>query len=217
VYFYQLAWALGSHALISTARQFGVGRPTGIDLPGESSGYLGTPSVVAKDGATWYPGSTVLMGIGQGYLTVTPLQDLRWTAGVATGSLVTPHLGLAFGTGRGTYSALSWPAPRRLPFARRLGPVRAGMRGVVTFGTGLLLQSLPDAGGKTGTAEDPSAGREGLDSWLSAVAPMRHPIVAGTAFLRGQGDGHPSSEVVRAALAYFFAHRHAILASAPAN
>src|SRR6266571_4937931 len=196
VYFYKLAWALGADKIVSTARQLGVGAPTGIDLPGEASGYLGTPAAL---GSRWYPGSTVLLGIGQGYLTTTPLQDARWTAGVATGAMVTPHLNLAFGSG----SRLSWPAPRRVPYD--LGPVRAGMRTAVTSGTATLLATLPvAAGGKTGTAEDPGAGGEGLDSWLSAVAPMDAPRVEVTAFIRGQGNGHPSSEIVRDALAYYF-------------
>jgi cell division protein FtsI/penicillin-binding protein 2 len=78
------------------------------------------------------------------------------------------------------------------------------------------------AGGKTGTAENPSAPGEGLDSWLSAVAPfdpetMQNPVIEATAFIRGQGNGHPSSEVVRSAMAYFFQHQEAILASLPAT
>jgi cell division protein FtsI/penicillin-binding protein 2/cell division protein FtsW (lipid II flippase) len=199
VYFYKLAWALGADKIVSMARTLGVGKPTGIDLPGESGGYLGTPAAL---GDQWYPGSTVLLGIGQGYLTTTPLQDARWTAGVATGALVTPHLGLSFGHG---HAPLTWPAPRRLGID--LGPVRAGMRAAVTTGTARLLASLPvPAGGKTGTAEDPSAGGEGLDSWMSAVAPIDAPRVEATTFIRGQGNGHPSSEVVRSALAYYLAH-----------
>jgi cell division protein FtsI/penicillin-binding protein 2 len=213
VYFYRLAWALGAQSIISTARQLGVGQPTGIDLPGESAGYLGTPSSVVASGAKWYSGSTVLLGIGQGYLTVTPLQDARWTAGLATGALVTPHLGLSFGGGRRADTGLSWTAPRRLPFAAQLGPVRTGMRTAVTSGTATVLRSLPvAAGGKTGTAEDPSAGGAGLDSWLSAVAPMDHPTIAVTAFIRGTGNSHPSNEIVRSAMAYFFTHEKATLA-----
>jgi cell division protein FtsI/penicillin-binding protein 2/cell division protein FtsW (lipid II flippase) len=215
VYFYQLAWQLGPAAIIDVARQFGVGRPTGIDLPGESAGFLGTPSTVARIGATWYPGSTVLLGIGQGYLAVTPLQDARWTAGVATGRLVTPHLAMSYRSGSGSATPWDWPAPTRLPFARELGPVRAGMRAVVTSGTALLLGTLPyDVGAKTGTAEDPGAGGEGLDSWLTAAAPMSGPRVVVTAFVRGQGNGHPSTEVARSALAYFFSHERMILSTA---
>ncbi len=81
------------------------------------------------------------------------------------------------------------------------------MRTAVSSGTATILATLPvAAGGKTGTAEDPSAGGEGLDSWLSAVAPMDAPRIEATAFIRGQGNGHPSSEIVRDALAYYFTH-----------
>jgi hypothetical protein len=72
VYFYQLATVLGSDAIIAAAA-LGVGRPSGIDLPDESPGYLGTPESVRQDGAAWYPGSTVILGIGQGYLADEPI------------------------------------------------------------------------------------------------------------------------------------------------
>jgi cell division protein FtsI/penicillin-binding protein 2/cell division protein FtsW (lipid II flippase) len=212
VYFYKLAWALGPRAMIQTARALGVGRPTGIDLPGESSGFLGTPGSVHRIGADWYPGSTVLLGIGQGYLTTTPLQSAVWTAAVATGSVVTPHLGLAAEDRNGRLREFRWPAPKRLPFARLLGPVRAGMRAAVTSGTAMPLASLPlPAGGKTGTAEDPTAPGAGVDSWLSAVAPIHSPVVEVTAFIHGGNGGEISTEPVRASLAYFLTHRGATL------
>ena len=155
VYFYKLANALGPGPIIDAARALGVGTPTGIDLPGESPGYLGTPESVAARGGTWYGGSTVILGIGQGYLQTTPLQNARWTAGVATGQLVTPRLGLATGTDESAYTALPVPAPTPVPFADALGPVRDGMRAVVTGGTGAGLSGLPaPVGAKTGTAQD---------------------------------------------------------------
>jgi cell division protein FtsI/penicillin-binding protein 2 len=156
VYFYQLAVALGPAAMIETAHALGVGSRTGIDLPGESPGYLGTPTSVAAAGGTWYPGSTVILGIGQGPIQVTPLQDARWTAAVATGALATPYVGAAVGTGPGAF-ALPHPAPSPLPFADRLGPVRAGMRAMVTSGTGAALAGVGvPVEAKSGTAEDPS-------------------------------------------------------------
>jgi cell division protein FtsI/penicillin-binding protein 2 len=154
----------------------------------------------------------VLLGIGQGYLAVTPLQNAVWASGVATGSVVTPHLGMSMVRARGATTPLSFPAPRRLPFAGALGPVRAGMRAAVTSGTAQLLAGLPDAGGKTGTAEDPSA-PAGTDTWLSAVAPMRNPVVEATGFVRGGSGWETASPPVQAALAYFFAHANAILAT----
>jgi len=212
VYFYQLAWAMGPDPIVRTARALGVGRPTGIDLPGESGGYLGSPSQVERAGGTWYPGSTVILGIGQGYLTVTPLQDALWTAGVATGAVPTPHLGLAYGDGPRTHTRLSWPRPRRLPWAGKLGPVRAGMRLAVTSGTASILGALPvPAGAKTGSAQDPSALNGSPDSWFTAAAPMGRPAVVATSFVRGGGHGvSTSGQVVLPTMQYYFAHQREI-------
>ncbi|WP_310962527.1 FtsW/RodA/SpoVE family cell cycle protein [Nocardioides terrisoli] len=212
VYFYQLAWAMGPQPIITTARQLGVGAATGIDLPGESSGFLGTPSSVAKAGGTWYPGSTVVLGIGQGYLDVTPLQDALWTAGVTTGALVTPHLGLSYRSGSG-FTRLPMPGAHPLSFADKLGLVRAGMRAAATSGTASILAALPvAAGGKTGSAQDPAAPSGGTDSWFTAAAPLHRPDIVATGFVRGGGEGVTTSgRVVLPAMEYFFAHRAAIL------
>jgi penicillin-binding protein 2 len=74
-YFYKLAMDLGIDRIHSYLDQFGFGRPTGVDLPGEGSGLL--PSRDWKRGRynePWYPGETVITGIGQGFNIVTPLQ-----------------------------------------------------------------------------------------------------------------------------------------------
>jgi len=218
VYFFKLAWALGPDPIIRTARQLGVGSRTGIDLPGESPGYLGSPTTVDEIGAEWYPGSTVILGIGQGYLTVTPLQNALWTAGLATGSVVTPHLGLAFESERGHFTRLPWPAPRRVPFAGKLGPVREGMVAATLSGTASILQALPvQAGAKTGSAEDPSAPRGQPSSWFTAAAPFASPDIVATSFVRGGGHGvGTSGKVVLPTMLWFFEHREEVLATEPA-
>ena len=215
VYFYKLANALGPGPIIDAARALGVGAPTGIDLPGESPGYLGTPESVAADGGTWYGGSTVILGIGQGYLTTTPLQNARWTAGVATGQLVTPRLGLATGTPRSAYTALPVPAPTPLPFADALGPVRDGMRATVTGGTAGSLSGLPvPVGAKTGTAQDPGLSEGSYDHWMSAAAPMPDPGVVMTAVVQGTG-GAGAKAVVADGLRYYLDHRADVVATGP--
>jgi cell division protein FtsI/penicillin-binding protein 2/cell division protein FtsW (lipid II flippase) len=216
VYFYKLALALGPDRIHDVGSQLGVGTATGIDLPGESPGYLGTPGIVEQLGGTWYPGTSVILGIGQGEVTATPLQDARWTAAVTTGRLVTPRLGLAFGAG-GQATALPAPAPAALPFAGALGPVRDGMRLAVTGGTATLLRDVPaPAGAKTGTAEDPSTPSGGEDAWFTAVAPIDNPEVVVTVLVRGGGEGAiTSGPVADQVLRYYFAHRDAILRTAP--
>ena len=217
VYFYKLAVALGADRLIDTARALGVGQPTGIDLPGESAGYLGTPESVRADGGVWYGGSTVILGIGQGYLQVTPLQNARWTAAIATGSLVTPRLGMAVGTGEGTYTALPPPASTPLAFADALGPVREGMRAAVTGGTAVRLADLPvPVSAKTGTAQNGGLPEGSYDNWLTAAAPYDSPEIVMTALVQGPGTGaNTAKSVVADGLRHYFDDRGEVLATGP--
>ena len=94
VYFYDLAMALGIDRLSEFMHMFGFGEKSGIDLVGEVSGLM--PSKEWKRShrnRPWYPGETVITGIGQGYTQVTPLQLARATATLANyGKVVNPHL-----------------------------------------------------------------------------------------------------------------------------
>jgi penicillin-binding protein 2 len=79
VYFYRLASTLGIDRIAAFLERFGYGQPTGIDIGGEKAGLLPTPEWKRRnfkrpDEKIWYPGETVNLGIGQGYLLVTPLQ-----------------------------------------------------------------------------------------------------------------------------------------------
>ena len=94
VYFYELAHALGIDRMYKYLSYFGLGKKTGIDLPGELSGLL--PSREWKRAArqeVWYPGETLISGIGQGYDLVTPLQLAEATAILANhGTIIKPHI-----------------------------------------------------------------------------------------------------------------------------
>lgn len=88
VYFYRLASTLGIDRIAAFLERFGYGQPTGIDIGGEKSGLLPSPEWKRKafkraDEKVWYPGETVNLGIGQGYLLVTPLQLAHITATLA--------------------------------------------------------------------------------------------------------------------------------------
>ena len=85
VYFYTLAHRLGIDAMQEFLARFGVGAAQGLDLPGELPGLL--PSRAWKRralGEAWFPGETVITGIGQGYLLMTPLQLAAAAAAIAT-------------------------------------------------------------------------------------------------------------------------------------
>jgi cell division protein FtsI/penicillin-binding protein 2 len=219
VYFYKLALGLGPDRIHEVGAQVGAGVATGVDLPGENEGFVGTPGDVAKLGDIWYPGANVILGIGQGFVTATPMQVARWTAAVTTGRLITPHVGAAVGlaAGPGPFTELPRPAPSPLPFAGGLGPLRDGMRMAVTEGTAGGLRSLPQpAGAKTGSAEDPAAPGTGVDAWYTAALPVNDPEVVVTVFVHGGGEGHLTSEpVARSILDSYLAHRGDILAMPP--
>lgn len=94
VYFYDLALSLGIDRMSEFMHKFGFGEKTGIDLSGELGGLM--PSKEWKRShrnRAWYPGETLITGIGQGYMQVTPLQLAHATATLANnGKVVMPHL-----------------------------------------------------------------------------------------------------------------------------
>jgi len=148
-----------------------------------------------------------MMGIGQGYTAVTPIQDVRWLDAVATGKLVTPFLGLNVSGAAGAV-AVAHTGPESVPFAAELGPVDQGLALEVTQGTGTMLRNLPEpAGGKTGTAQDPSAPHGGPDAWYAAVYPVQDPEVVVLCAVHGGGQGYYDCEPsVDELLQYFAAH-----------
>ncbi len=93
-FFYGLAQDLGIKNLTDFVRHFGFGQKTGLDLKGEIEGLLPTPEWKERRfKQKWYPGETVIVGIGQGYMLVTPLQLAQATAILANnGVAMRPHL-----------------------------------------------------------------------------------------------------------------------------
>lgn len=80
-FFYGLAIELGIQNLTDFVRHFGFGRKSGIDIAGENAGLLPTPEwKMRRFKQKWYPGETVIAGIGQGYMLATPMQLAQATA-----------------------------------------------------------------------------------------------------------------------------------------
>ncbi len=94
VYFYELAYRMGINSMHDFLAQFGFGEKTGIDILGERRGLL--PSTEWKKrsrGKIWYPGETLIAGIGQGYMLTTPIQLAVATATLAgRGEKIVPRL-----------------------------------------------------------------------------------------------------------------------------
>ncbi|MHB8347215.1 MAG: penicillin-binding protein 2 [Acidiferrobacterales bacterium] len=83
VYFYNLAVHLGINRIDRILNEFGFGAKTGVDIPGELDGLVPSPAWKAAHGLPWYPGETVIMGVGQGAILVTPLELANATAMLA--------------------------------------------------------------------------------------------------------------------------------------
>lgn len=88
VYFYSLATELGISRMAQFLRRFGLGATTGIDVPGEKFGLVPDPqwkraAFARREDQPWYPGETVIAGIGQGFMLATPLQLAHATATIA--------------------------------------------------------------------------------------------------------------------------------------
>ncbi len=213
VFFYQVGVRLEIERIARYAKLLGLGAPTGVDLPHELSGLIPSPEWKLKtQKAPWYAGETVSVAIGQGQVTVTPLQMARLAAAIATGHLVRPHLVKALGD-----EPMSWPAPEDLGLREDvLNVVRAGMWSVVNeMGTGFRAK-LPgvDVCGKTGSAQvvtharlarTPTAAAMLPHGWFVGFAPKDNPRIAIAVMVEhGGSGGEAAAPVAHEVLAQFF-------------
>jgi penicillin-binding protein 2 len=195
VVYYMLGVQLGVERLASHARQMGLGKATGIDLPGESDGIFPDARWKWKYvGDRWYEGDTVNLSIGQGFLLVTPLQMAVVTAAVANGGkVVEPHLVQQVVSYQGRVLLRpGFRAKRRIKLPNPMwNAVRQGMRGAVLYGTGGACNSpYVTVAGKTGTVENsPSSenphGRN--HTWFVSYAPYDKPEMVVVVMLEKSG------------------------------
>ena len=174
-YFYEVGYRFYQHnnnqGIQKWARIFGLGSPTGVDLPGEAAGRVPDPAWKQKMGQTaidkmWLPGNSVNMAIGQGDLLVTPLQMAAAYCAIANGgTLVKPHVGLRV------------EDPVTHQTIKDLEPPPGGSAGVDPHNLSLIRSALIDAAGP--------------DSAIGGIFAGFQPTVAGksgTAQVAGKAD-----------------------------
>lgn len=223
VYFYYLSGGyyqngvevfrgLGPERLAAYARAFGLGSPTGIDLPGESPGLVPDPSwKEATLGEPWVLGETYNFGIGQGYLAVTPIQMARVTAAIANGGQVLrPHLLREVLDSEGRIIRRYDPVVDHvLPVdPANLAVVREAMRQAVVWGTAKTGAVANVAvAGKTGTAEFGERFADGsylTHGWYTGFAPYEAPEISIAVFLERGGGAVDAGPVAAKILDYYF-------------
>ncbi|KAA5613072.1 penicillin-binding protein 2 [Rhodovastum atsumiense] len=164
VFFYEVARRVGIDRIAAMANRFGLGVKLPIELPGARQGLVPTRAWRIGQGHPWNLGDTIVHGIGQGFLQLTPLSLAVMTSRIATGRAVQPHLTRSIG---GVLQAGArpedWPL---LGIADRdLGIVRDGMWQVVNDGGGtatVARLAIPGVqlAGKTGSTQVRRVSRE---------------------------------------------------------
>lgn len=203
VYFYTVGQRMGIDVMAEYGKEFGLGQSTGVELPSERAGIM--PSTAWKEkakNAPWLPGETISAAIGQGYVTVTPLQMASLIGTVANNGVnYRPRLVRAV-MDRTIGNLQELPAVPRgkikaKPETFRL--VKEALAEVVTKGTATRAKSsLVTIGGKTGTAQV-AALRTGPEenipkkfrdhAWFVAFAPVESPTIAVAVLAEHMGHG----------------------------
>lgn len=215
IYFYEMGFRLGVENLAETARQFGFGAPLGVDLPGETSGWI--PDEARRkadpDPSSWSGGKLLSAAIGQGP-TATPLQLAHYAAVLANGGTkVHPHVLSAVLDGEGrVVQDLTPPPDGQVGLdPRYMRALVDGMKAVTEWGTSTgAFAGMPfKVAGKTGTAE--VTGTANCEGDLRcqygvyvAFAPADNPAIAIAVVGERAGHGDSMNPVARAAIARYF-------------
>ncbi len=201
IFFYNIGKLLGIDKISYYGSGLGLGKRTGVDLPSEEPGLMPSEAWVERAyHHKWYAGETISVAVGQGAVTVTPIQLARMAAGVASGGmLVQPHLLKSFQNAKVENFPLSDDAVEQ---------VTQGLFGVVNEGGGtgyhLRLQNI-DFCGKSGTAQLMSydaanrLGTKKMDGWFVGFAPRRNPEIVVAAIVQNtmEHGGEAAGPVVR--------------------
>lgn len=217
IYFYTVGGGyknqqgLGPTRIKKYLELFGLGNKTQIDLPGESQGFVPWPDWKKETrGENWWDGDTYHLSIGQGDLTVTPLQVATAFSAIANGgTLYQPEVVKEIvDTSTGSVQTIQKIEPKviRENFIdpENLKIVREGMRQGVISGTGMVLNTLPvKAASKTGTAQTSKDGY--YEIWATVFAPYDDPQIVLTVLVEDVEGLHvPALMVAKEVLDWYF-------------
>ena len=220
-FFYQVSDTMGIDQISKYANYFGLGKKTGVELPGETAGVLASKETKAslKPKEIWYPGETLSAAIGQSYNSFSPLQIARYLATLVNGgnqinptivknvvktdgstvdkaevdNFVNQKLGLQ-----------QEPREELSIHQENIDVVLEGMKSVAleTGGTAysVFKNFNIEIGGKTGSAE---AGKD-VNAWFVGFAPYENPEIVVVVMVENGGHGNYTAEVTRDIMAEYF-------------
>jgi len=219
VFFWELSKRMGIDAIEDTAYKLGLGKLTGIELPGERAGTVpGRAWKQSTFGVPWQQGDTLVAAIGQGYTLATPLQLCTATARIASGNQIAPRITRVVGN-----TVQPRPEKLALPFSdAAILTVQEGMQMVLQPGGTAYGFRITEPGyemaGKTGTAQvrkitesEHLAGvkKNATLPWklrdhglFVGFAPIQAPRYACACVVEHHSDGHPQVQIVRDALLF---------------
>ena len=207
IFFYRLGELTGEKVLSDSAKKSGLGKVLGIDIPGEVNGLIPDDNWKQENiGEVWYPGDTLHMAIGQGFVLTTPLQINNLVSLIAAdGRQYPPHLGLKITGPEGNLIKefkyeFSTPSFKESDIAL----VKQGLSEVPKDGgTAWPFFSFPiSSAGKTGTAEYGDLKK--THAWYTGYAPANDPKIAVTVLIEGGGEGSTvASPIVKEMFRWF--------------
>ncbi|MGL4534234.1 MAG: penicillin-binding protein 2 [Fusobacteriaceae bacterium] len=191
-YYYRFADQFGYKPILDFALMFGLNEKTGIDIPGEKKGVIPSPEwKKATFNTGWYKGDSVNMSIGQGYVTVTPIQMAQAYSFLANrGKIYQPHL-----------INSTWENGEKKAIERKLVTevelpssyfdlMDDALRRTVSDGNGtttiLRTQGL-EIGAKSGSAQNSQS--KISHAWVAGYFPIKNPEIVFVALLEGAGGG----------------------------
>jgi penicillin-binding protein 2 len=221
-YFFTVGNHIGIDRIAEYAELAGIGKKTGIDLPNEKEGLMPSPHWKLRvQREKWYAGETISVAIGQGAVTVTPIQLASVLGGLVSGGIwYKPHL---------VKNARIDP-PRRADFhPENIATVVSGMCGVVNEGGTGASAAIPglEICGKTGTAQrisnDLAKSNKALglamkdNGWFVGFAPRENPEIVVVALWEGSGKGALSAPIVRDVIKAYFDKKARLAHPGPAQ
>ena len=185
VYFYQVGLGTGPSIILKYANYLGLGGKTGIDIPGEISGFI--PSNIAWKlktfGQKWYDGDTINLSIGQGFVSTTAIGIASFVSAIVNnGVIYKPHVVREIRSPDNSKIVKSVLPEKVLevPLSEHtMNVVKTGMRSAVKYGTAARLSYLKvPIAGKTGTAQTRSIRKEDSSqhAWFVSYAPHNGDI-----------------------------------------